>query len=112
MSSVSGLTPDGTVSPLEEGLSGARVLRPDALPDANLYAQAHEDDPSAPHEGLLLICGWVDRVPPGIEPGTFRTEGECSTHWATRTPTCEIPKSRFFIDFIFYYLYVFYLIVL
>ena len=57
MSSVSGLTPGRTVSPLEEGLSGAKVLWPDALPDANLYAQVHEDDPSALHEGLLLNCG-------------------------------------------------------
>ena len=57
MSSVSGLTPGRTVLSLEEGLSEARVLWPDALPDANLYAQVHEDDPSAPHEGLQLICG-------------------------------------------------------
>ena len=80
MSSASKLKLGRMVSPLERETKGARVLWPNALPDANFYVLAHEDNPSASNEGLLLICGWVNRVHLWVEP-----EGEGSTHLATRT---------------------------
>lgn len=53
------------------------------------HRQVHKDDFSTSYEEVLFIYGRVDRMHPGIEPGTLRFEGKCSTQSA---PSADINK--------------------
>lgn len=82
MSSESVLTPGRMISAPTAEAAGAKILRPDVLPVANLYVTSTQGWPF-----YSLHEGEADQVPPGVEPGDppyDRQVLKCSTEVGTQ----------------------------
>lgn len=76
MSSEGLLTPGRIVGrfPPRGEAAGAKIVRPDNLPDVNLYVTSAQVRTTFPRPAKVCYS-FVNWVPPGVEPGTLCLEG-------------------------------------